>query len=278
VDAAVLPGHPVRQGGLVGPQVRQAAVAGKTVIVTGAAQGIGASFATALADEGANVVLADVVEDEGAALQHKLASSGARTCFVPADVTREDDVEQMARTATEAFGTVDALVNNAAIYRGLGTKLPFEQITCEAWDRIMTVNVRGVWQCTKAVVPYLRRRGGGKVVNLASVAALTGVPGFAHYAASKGAVIALTRALARELGRDNITVNAIAPGMVSNESSRRLNPGGYEEYAARVRERRALGHDLAPEDLVGPLLFLLSGASDFLSGQTLVVDGGDVMT
>lgn len=175
------------------------------------------------------------------------------------------------------YGRIDVLVNNAPVYRDLGTKVAFDPVTNEIWDHTMIVTVRGAWQCSKAAVPYMRRHGGGTIVNLASVVALSGVAGFVHYAASNSAVIGLTRGLARELGPDKITVTAIAPGMVATESSRGLNPN-FEQYATHLRQIRALARDLDAGDLVGALIFLASSGSDLITGQTLVVDGGDGMT
>jgi NAD(P)-dependent dehydrogenase (short-subunit alcohol dehydrogenase family) len=166
-------------------------------------------------------------------------------------------------------------VNNAAIYLALGSKRPFDEISLDEWEKVMAVNVRGVWLCTKAVSPYMRRQDAGKIVNISSVVAHMGAPGFVHYVASKAAVIGMTRALARELGSNGITVNAVAPGLVSNEASRQLNVEEYMEQAARTR---AVQRAMEPDDLVGAVLFLSSPESDFVSGQTLIVDGGAVMS
>jgi NAD(P)-dependent dehydrogenase (short-subunit alcohol dehydrogenase family) len=228
-----------------------------------------------LLDAGAHVVIADLQAAEGEALARALsAANGARALFVQTDVTHEADTARMARAAVETFGTIDILVNNAAIYMALGKKQPFDEISPEEWDRVMAVNVKGVWQCAKAVVPFMRERRYGKIINIASVVADTGAVGFAHYVASKAAVIGLTRALARELGPDNICVNAVSPGLVSNEASRQLNPTGYLSEAAKTR---ALQREMYPEDLVGAVVFLAAPESDFITGQNYFIDGGGVM-
>src|SRR5215210_1577683 len=249
---------------------------GKNVIVTGGAKGIGAVYAKAFAAEGANVVVADILESEGEALAEEInGHNGSKALFVHADVTDNESVSQMARQTVDTFGRIDVLVNNAAIYFDLGVKKPFDEISLGEWEKVMAVNVRGVWQCTKAVSPYMRQQGYGKIVNISSVVAHVGAAGFAHYVASKSAVIGLTRALARELGSHSVTVNAVAPGLVSNEATRQINVEDYIEQAAKTR---AVQRAMAPEDLVGAVLFLSSPDSDFISGQTYIVDGGAVMS
>ncbi|MCA1730067.1 MAG: 3-oxoacyl-ACP reductase FabG [Actinobacteria bacterium] len=248
---------------------------GKSVIVTGGAKGIGAVYAKAFAAEGANVVVADVLEPEGEALVEEVnGQNGSKALFVPADVTDDQSMSQMARQTADAFGRIDILVNNAAIYFDLGVKKPFDEISLGEWDKVMAVNVRGVWQCTKAVSPYMKQQGYGKIVNISSVVAHVGAAGFAHYVASKSAVIGLTRALARELGTHNVTVNAVAPGLVTNEATRQINVEDYIEQAAKTR---SVQRAMSPEDLLGAVLFLSSPDSDFISGQTYIVDGGAVM-
>jgi NAD(P)-dependent dehydrogenase (short-subunit alcohol dehydrogenase family) len=249
---------------------------GKNVIVTGGAKGIGAVYAKAFAAEGANVVVADILESEGEALAEEInGHNGSKALFVHADVTDNESVSQMARQTVDTFGRIDVLVNNAAIYFDLGVKKPFDEISLGEWEKVMAVNVRGVWQCTKAVSPYMRQQGYGKIVNISSVVAHVGAAGFAHYVASKSAVIGLTRALARELGSHSVTVNAVAPGLVSNEATRQINVEDYIEQAAKTR---AVQRAMAPEDLVGAVLFLSSPDSDFISGQTYIVDGGAIMS
>ncbi|MEA2289981.1 MAG: hypothetical protein QOD55_1978 [Solirubrobacteraceae bacterium] len=247
---------------------REAGFEGATVVITGGARGIGERYARAFAERGARVVIADLLREEGEALARELDA-----VFVATDVADERSVTAMAAAAAERSGAIDVLVNNAAIYAELGGKQSFHEISVEEWDRVMAVNVRGPWLCARGVVPFMREHG-GSIVNVASVVAHIGTAGFAHYVASKAAVMGLTRALARELGPDRITVNAVAPGLVANESSRVLNEDAYLEQAARSR---AVPRDMAPDDLVGAVLFLASPASAFMSGQTLIVDGGGVM-
>jgi NAD(P)-dependent dehydrogenase (short-subunit alcohol dehydrogenase family) len=248
---------------------------GKTAIVTGGASGIGAVYAQTLAREGASVVIADVLTEAGEALVRDLGSQpGMRAHFVKTDVTSEEDTTRMAQTAQETFGSLDILVNNAALYSALQSKKRFTEITPEEWDRVMAVNAKGVWLCVRAVYPYMQQRGYGKIINIASAVVDNGAPGFAHYVASKAAVVGLTRALAKELGGDNIRVNAISPGLVSNESSKVLNRA---DYLAQLAQSRAIKREMLPEDLVGVLLFLAAPESDFITGQTYVVDGGVIM-
>lgn len=250
-------------------------LSGKTAIITGGATGIGAVYAQALVNEGAHIVVADVLESAGQTVVRELNTQGdKKALFVKTNVTSEADTERMAQVAMETFGSIDILVNNAALYSDLSSKKPFHEISSEEWDKVMAVNVKGVWQCTKAVYPSMKQGGYGKIINIASVVADTGAAGFAHYVASKAAVGGLTRALARELGNFNITVNAISPGLVSNESSKKLN---YEGYFNEVVKGRSIKREMAPQDLVGALLFLASVESDFISGQTYIIDGGAVM-
>ncbi len=250
--------------------------AGKNAVITGGARGIGAVYAKAFAAEGANVAIADILEAEGEDLARKLDEQGdAKALFVRTDVTDDESTNQMARTVEDGFGGVDILVNNAAIYFELETKKSFDEISPEEWERVMAVNVRGVWNCAKAVSPYMKRQEYGKIVNISSVVAYIGAAGFAHYVASKAAVIGLTRALARELGGHNVTVNAVAPGLVSNEASMQLNVAEYIEQSAKMRP---IPRAMTPDDLVGAVLFLASPDSDFVTGQTYVVDGGAVMS
>lgn len=249
---------------------------GKTVVITGAAGEIGARYVREFVAVGANVVAADVSSagETGAEVAQKASTDGpGRAVFVPADITSDDDWEAVVSTAQGEFGGIDALVNNAAIYQGLGSKRPLMELSLEDWDVVLRVNVRGTWQGIRAVVPVMRSRGGGRIVNISSTVARMGAPGFAHYVASKAAVDGLTRAAARELGADGITVNGVAPGLVSDAATRALNTDDYVGMAARSR---ALGREMVPEDLVGAVMFLASDGGGFVTGQTLVVDGGGV--
>jgi NAD(P)-dependent dehydrogenase (short-subunit alcohol dehydrogenase family) len=244
----------------------------KTAIVTGAGRGIGKAMAARLAADGASVVIADVAQYDVAAAE--LARSGARTLGLRVDVSSESDTASMAEETVKAFGRIDVLVNCAAMFATV--KLgPFEEIPVAEWKRLLEVNVLGVALCCRAVTPQMRMQRSGRIINLASGAPLKGVPYFLHYIASKGAVIAMTRGLARELGKDGITVNAIAPGLtVSDGTAGR--PEHLRNQADTIRSR-AIQREERPEDLVGAVSFLATADSAFMTGQTLVVDGGSAM-
>jgi NAD(P)-dependent dehydrogenase (short-subunit alcohol dehydrogenase family) len=235
---------------------------GKVAIVTGGATGIGKAIAARLAQDGAQVVVADVQK----------ASNGALNLQV--DVSKEDQVNRMAAETMRALGRVDILVNNAAIFSTLELR-PFENIPVDEFRRVMEVNIMGVWLCCRACAPHMRKGGYGRIVNLASGAPLKGVPLFLHYIASKGAVIAMTRGLARELGRDGITVNSLAPGFTLSENV--AQHAAHVQQGERTRMTRAIQRDEKPEDLVGTVSFLASEDAGFMTGQTLVVDGGSAM-
>ena len=246
---------------------------GKTAIVTGSAQGIGAAYAAALAGEGARVVVADIADPSP--LINAIERAGGQAIGIRADISDPDAVADMVRQTLGAYGQIDVLVNNAAILGSLKMK-PFEDITVDEWDALMRVNVRGTFQCAQAVVPDMRRRRNGKIINIASSVVMSGAPWFLHYVSAKGAVMAMTKALARELGDDNICVNALAPGLVMSESVER-SAEWTPERRQRAIDNRCIKRTQVPDDLVGAMLFLASPASDFMTGQTLVVDGGEAM-
>lgn len=251
---------------------------GTTVVVTGATGGIGRCYVHAFAMNGANVVVADVpaAAEAGTTLAEKASADGpGRVVFVAGDITSDDDWAAVVRRARDEFGAIHALVNNAAIYQGITAKRPLTDLSTDDWDTVLRVNVRGTWQGIRAVAPVMRQSGGGRIVNISSTVARVGAPGFAHYVASKAAVDGLTRAAARELGQYGITVNGVAPGLVSDEATRTLNTDDYLAVAARGR---ALAREMVPDDLVGTVLFLASPASGFVTGQTIVVDGGGVFS
>lgn len=244
-----------------------ARLAGKRVIVTGAARGLGREFALHLASLGARVLAADVADvGDTCALARERGSLKVLPAVV--DVRSGEQTRALAQAAVDAFGGADALVNNAAIVAGLSRR-PFEEIPEEEWDRVLDVNVKGTWMCTAAVAPLLRAAGGGSIVNLASEVAYSGSAGVAHYVTSKAAIIGLTRVLARELGPAQIRVNALAPGFVAGEGSAAML--GDAQYDV---SRTPLGRVAQPEDLLGTLAFLVSDESAFVSGQTLLVNGG----
>ena len=242
---------------------------GKVAIVTGGAMGIGHAIVQALLAEGAKVVIADRA---GAAEAAKAQGARKSVIGVPCDVSSQGDTEAMAKAALEAFGRIDVLVNNAGIYSSLKTA-PFEDLSIDEWRRVLEVNVIGQAMATRAVVPAMRRQRGGSIVNLSSGTPFKGVPFMLHYVASKGAVNAMTRALAKELGAADIRVNGVAPGFTLSEGVR-ANPHQLEKLQEISRQARVLQRDQHPEDIVGAVIFFASQDSAFVTGQTLVVDGG----
>ena len=244
----------------------------RVAIVTGAGRGIGAVYAGALAAEGARVAVADII-DTGATVD-AVERAGGKALGVTCDVTDPEQVRAMVAGTIEAFGKVDILVTNAALFADLEFK-PFLEIDEGEWDRVLRVNLRGVFTCAKAVVPEMRRNGYGKIVNISSGTVFKGTPMMLHYVSSKGAVVAFTRALAREVGDAGIQVNALAPGLtMSEEVAAKQQWAAIKDANAATR---AIRRDAMPEDLIGAMLFLCSSDSDFVTGQTLVCDGGSVM-
>jgi NAD(P)-dependent dehydrogenase (short-subunit alcohol dehydrogenase family) len=246
---------------------------GRVAIVTGGATGIGKAIAARLARDGASVVIADLQKFDQAAAEIA-KSTGVKTLGLQVDVSKEADVSKMASETAKALGRIDILVNNAAIFSSIELR-PFEEIPIDEFRRVMEVNIMGVWLCCRACVPHMRKAAYGRIVNLASGAPLKGVPLFLHYISSKGAVIAMTRGLAREVGKDGITVNSLAPGFTLSE-----NVAKHEVHVKQgqiTRMSRAIARDEKPEDLVGTVSFLASDDASFITGQTLVVDGGSAM-
>jgi len=244
---------------------------GKVALVTGAARGLGRAYAEALAAAGAAVVAGDV--RDCADTVSAVAAAGGRGLAVALDVTDAAACASAVRAGVEAFGRLDVLVNNAALYGGLkGGR--FDRLDEAQWDRVMQVNVKGVWHCCKAAVPAMREAGGGSIINVASLAPVYGLPFALDYSASKGAVIGMTRSLARELGRDWIRVNAVAPSAVMTEGTREYFGEALEKSAQAIAAGQTLKRNLETGDLVGTVLYLASDASRFVTGQTLMVDGG----
>ena len=241
-----------------------------TVIVTGAATGIGQAFAVGAAAQGANVVVADMnAADETVAL---VEAAGGQALALRVDVADDASVRAMADAALRRFGRIDGLINNAAYFREVKLT-PFEELDAAQWDRVFAVNVKGVWQCCKAVLPAMRERKSGAIVNISSVVAVAGQPGYLHYVASKGAVLSLTKGLAKECGPHGVRVNVIAPGFVITDATKNRPV----EWQQSFLKARAISREQRPEDLVGTALYLLSDLAGFVTGQTIVVDGGHIM-
>ncbi len=245
---------------------------GKVAIVTGGSRGIGRAYAEALADAGAAVMIVDLLEAEGAATVEAIRAKGQQAAFRVVDVSNLQATEAMAKATADEFGGIDILVNNAAIFASLRGG-PFSEISVERWDRTMAVNVRGPWLCIRAVVPYMRQRGGGAIVNQTSISAF-GMPGMLDYTASKAAVIGMTKSAASELGRDNIRVNAIAPGGTATEALSEIMGGDLSVSEQRARTTQLIAEQIRPEDITGTLLHLVGPGAKFITGQTIVVDGG----
>ena len=246
-------------------------LSGRVAIVTGAAQGIGATYAEALAREGAKVSVSDLSACNG--VVDKIRSAGGEAVGMRCDVTKGEEVAGLMTATEQAFGHIDILVNNAAVFGTLSLK-PFEEIDAREWDLVMSVNVRGAFECIKAVAPAMKRQHYGKIVNIASGTVFKGTPLMAHYVASKGAIVAMTRALARELGDFGIGCNCLAPGLTMSEAVR--GKEDWNDFITANVASRSFKREMEPDDLVGALLFLVSAQSDFMTGQTVVVDGGSI--
>jgi len=242
------------------------ALDGRVAVVTGAAQGIGRALAEGLAREGARIVVADLKGAEEA------AGAFADGVGITADVADEDSVRRLVDEALERCGRIDVLVNNAGLYASLEMR-PFTEIPLEEWNRVMEVNVASMFLTCRAVVPAMRAQGGGKIVNISSGTPFRGVPFLLHYVTSKGAIVTFTRALARELGKDNVLVNCVAPGFTMSDGVK-----DHPEVIEKLRDvsvaSRTIQRDQVPEDVVGAVVYLAGPYSDFVTGQTIVIDGG----
>ena len=248
---------------------------GRVAIVTGGGHGIGKAYAARLAIEGAKVVIAELDCAAGTAVAAELTAQGYAAFAVQTDVADETSVNRMAAQTIEKFGRIDVLVNNAAIFATVPmSRSPFDQITIDEWDRMMSVNVKGTWLACRAVVPQMRSQRYGKIINISSGTALKGSPSRIHYVTSKAGILGFTKTLANEVGKDGICVNCVAPGSTLSEE----NPDeDILKMRAQAANARALRRVQTPEDLTGAVLFFASADSDFITGQTLVVDGGSCM-
>ena len=250
-----------------------ATLADKVIIVTGAARGLGRTYAERLAADGAKVVAGDVRDCSETVAA--ITAAGGTAKSVALDVSQSDSCAAMAAATIEAFGRIDGIVNNAALYGGLASGKA-DALDEDEWQRVMDVNVTGVWRCCKAVIPHMRTSGGGSIVNIASLAAVYGLPNALHYATSKSAVIGMTRSMARELGRSWIRVNAIAPTAVMTEGTEEFFGERLEKAKQIIAGGQSLQHNLETDDLVGTVKYLLGDDSRFVTGQTIMVDGGTV--
>lgn len=249
-------------------------VAGRVVIVTGGGRGIGRVYCKAFAEAGMLVVAADIHGEEAERAAAEIRAAGGQALAVRTDISLPEDARAMAEAAAKEFGGIDALVNNASMMSALPRR-PWSEIPLDEWDRVMAVDLRGLFLCCRAVHPYLRQRGKGKIVNVSSGRVLEGTPNRLHYTTAKAGVIGFTRALARELGPDSINVNVVLPGLTLSDTQVASSAPGYisDDY----NRQRALKRAQYPEDLVGTVLYLLSDAADFVTGQSFNVDGGKVM-
>lgn len=242
----------------------------KRIIVTGAASGIGRAIALELATNGAAVAAADVNAPD--VTVQAIRAAGGRAIAITADVTQADQVEAMVATCIDALGGLDGLVNNAGIYSSIVPR-PFEQIDLDEWRKLFEVNVFGLARCCQTVAPHMRAQGGGRIVNIISGVPFKGIPFMLHYVASKGAVLGITRSLARELGPANILVNGVAPGFTLSDGVMH-NPVQLEKLRDISRNARSLARDQVADDVVGAVAFFMSEGARFITGQTLLVDGG----
>jgi 3-oxoacyl-[acyl-carrier protein] reductase len=247
----------------------------KVAIVTGSARGMGRVFALRFAEEGAKVTVCDVLDC--APVAKEIEALGGEVLALKTDVTSEKDTAAMAQKTVDRFGRIDILVNNAAVIGAIEVKdfaKPVDKIVSADWDRILAVNIKGVFLSSKAVIPYMKKQGGGKIVNMASTVAFTGLPDFIHYSTSKGGVLTMTRGLAMALGEFNINVNAVAPGLVMTEA---MQAAFNAEYSGMVVGHQLLKRKIEPEDVAGAVLFLASDEAAVITGQTLAVNGGEYM-
>lgn len=242
----------------------------RVAIVTGGGKGIGAAYCDALASEGAKVVVADIDSEGSKSVSNRICEAGGAAIPVTVDISVKESTEELAEAALVEFGGIDILINNASLMSALPRR-PWYEIPLDEWDKVMAVNLRGMFLCSLAVFPTMKAKHYGKIVNISSGRILDGLPNRLHYTTSKAGVVGFTRALAREVGEDNICVNAISPGFTQSETQVATSSAGYMK--AHI-DRRAFKREQYPKDLVGSVVFLSSPESDFITGQLLNVDGG----
>ncbi len=244
----------------------------KVAIITGSARGLGRVFALRFGKEGAKLTICDVLDCE--AVAEEIKAIGGEVLVLKTDVTSEENTAEMVKKTVDRFGKIDILVNNAAVIGGKDFMKPPEQLVAKEWDRILAVNVKGVFLCCKAVIPYMKKQGRGKIINIASTTAFTGLPLFLHYSTTKGGIVTMTRGLARALGDFNINVNAVAPGLVMTEAMQTIFS---EEDAKQVLETQLIKKSIQPEDIAGAVVFLASDEANMITGQTLGVNAGEYL-
>lgn len=249
------------------------ALSQKVIIITGAARGLGQTYARRFAELGNHLVVCDLRDCAETVAQCQ--QTGAEAIGFETDVTKTSSTEAMAARAVEAFGRIDVLINNAALFGSLRFA-PFDKLDENEWDATMSVNVKGIWNCCRAVVPAMRETGGGAIINISSLAAVYGMPNGLHYTTSKAAVIGLTRGLAREVGRYNIRVNAVAPNVVDTEAAGEFFGDKKDKLMEATTAQMSLRQPVSADDLFGTMLYLASEQSSRTTGQTLMVDGGTV--
>jgi 3-oxoacyl-[acyl-carrier protein] reductase len=239
----------------------------KVAIVTGGARGLGKAYCLRMAEEGAKVVVADILEPEAEATANEIKAKGGAAIAIKADVTSEAETQRMAEETVKEFGRIDILVNNAGFYHGMSRK-PFNEISSAEWDKMMDVSAKGTWLCSKAVFPQMKKQGKGKIINISSEAVFAPTKGLIHYTAAKAAVIGITRVLAGELGQYGICANVVVPGVIDTPATR-----SYVSMEKMDASSVPMGRFGRPEDVVGAVIFFASDDSDFISGQSLLVDG-----
>jgi NAD(P)-dependent dehydrogenase (short-subunit alcohol dehydrogenase family) len=244
----------------------------KVAIITGSARGLGRVFALRFGKEGAKLTICDVLDCE--AVAEEIKAIGGEVLVLKTDVTSEENTAEMVKKTVDRFGKIDILVNNAAVIGGKDFMKPPEQLVAKEWDRILAVNVKGVFLCCKAVIPYMKKQGRGKIINIASTTAFTGLPLFLHYSTTKGGIVTMTRGLARALGDFNINVNAVAPGLVMTKAMQTIFS---EEDAKQVLETQLIKKSIQPEDIAGAVVFLASDEANMITGQTLGVNAGEYL-